>query len=667
MAESTIRLKVVTTAEQTLETLQEIRSQIATLSASLGSVTGASAAATAGLSAATAAAAATGTALAGVAAGAAAATAGEAAATAAAVGLTDALADSAAAEDQVDGDGLEELAASAEQAQARLRGVAAGLGQIGALRGQIEAIAASIAAAAAKGGKWVAERGMQSVRRIAIAAGKGVRDLGRDLAAAALKGGSWLASKGLALLKASALAAVAALTAGAVAVATFGAKQEQTRLKLEVMLGSVEKANALLGQMQQFANVTPFNTGEVVSAGQTLLGFGVAAGDVLTRLKMLGDISAGTGKDLNELAAIYGKVMAKGKAETEQLNQLTEAGVPIIRALADMYGVSEAAVYDMAAKGKISAADLQKALESLTATGGVFGGMMERQSQTVGGLWSTLIGNLQTIAGTIGEQLAPIMKMVLQYLVGWSDQINAMAKDGTLLEWFGKIAQVGVTTFAEFAKWTATCVNYGIAGVKTLQGWTDMLWGGLRAGFWSLVAFVTDGITAIVNGILKAYNWVVTKFGGKEVGLMKTDTEGMWDKAGQAYNDTGEAAGRAFDGRFFDEAMKNNRAFDQAADEFAKKINGAIQKGVDDGKKKAEKQNEDEANTKLDKGKPTAAETASGSAARKKAPVDALTKIGGYNFGLNSVSSIDKERNVLLSSILDVVKRMDMGTGGALA
>ena len=321
----------------------------------------------------------------------------------------------------------------------------------------------------------------------------------------------------------------------------------------------------------------------------------------------------------------------------------------------------------MAAKGKISAADLQKALESLTAAGGVFSGMMEKQSQTVGGLWSTLIGNLQTIAGTIGEQLAPIMKMVLQYLVGWSDQINAMAKDGTLLEWFGKIAQVGVTTFAEFAKWTATCVNYGIAAVKTLKGWADMLLGGLRAGFWSLVAFVTDGFTAIVNGILKAYNWVVTKFGGKEVGLMKTDTEGMWNKAGQAYNDTGEAAGRAFDGRFFDEAMKNNRAFDQAADEFAKKINGAIQKGVDDGKKKAEKQNEDEANTELDKGKPAAAETASGSAARKKAPVDALTKIGGYNFGLNSVSSIDKERNSLLSSILDVVKKMDMGTGGALA
>ena len=665
MADSTIRLTITTAAEQTLAALNDIRSQVGQLVQNLSSVTGASAAAAAGLSTATAAAAAAGAAMAGVSAGATAATAGAVAATAGAVTLSGALSDTAEAGDQIDGDGMDSLADAAALAESNLTAAADGLRQISSQYRRIESLASVIASAAAKGAKWAAVNGMQQLRRAAVSAGRGVRDLGKDLALAAIKGGKWLASKAFSMLKNGVVGAIGAITAAGTALAIFGAKQEQTRLKLEVMLGSVEKANALLGQMQKFANVTPFNTAEVVSAGQTLLGFGVAAGDVVSRIKMLGDISAGTGKDLNELASIYGKTLAKGKVETEQLNQITEAGIPIIRALAAMYGVSEGAVYDMAAKGKISAADLQRAFEQMTASGGIFGGMMEKQSKTVGGLWSTFIGNLQTIAGTVGEQLAPVMRLVLEYLVSWSDRVNELAQNGTLLDWIGRIATSAVTALAEIAKWSVTIVNYGIAAVKTLIGWGDMLWAGIKTGFWRLVAFITDGVTDIINGILKAYNWVVTKFGGTEVGLLKSNTEGMWNAAGEAYNETAEASGRALDGRYFSEAMENNQAFDQAADKFAGKINGMIARGVSEGKKQAEKRKNDAENGKLESGKqPVSASRALADDSRRMS--DSLTKIGGYNFGLNSVNQMDKERNKLLGSILTTVEKMK-NSGGALA
>ena len=665
MADSTIRLTITTAAEQTLAALNNIRSQIGQLTQNLGSVTGASAAAATGLSAATAAAAAAGAAMAGVSAGATAATAGEVAATAGAAALSNALSDTADAGSLIDGNGMDDLAAAARRAESNLTAAAAAARQVSAQRSRIESLASAIASAAVKGAKWAAITGLQQLRRAAVSAGRGVRDLGKDLALAAINGGKWLAARSIAVLKTSAVALGGALAAAGTAAVVFGAKQEQTRLKLEVMLGSVEKANALLGQMQKFANVTPFNTAEVVSAGQTLLGFGVAAGDVVSQIKMLGDISAGTGKDLNELASIYGKTLAKGKVETEQLNQITEAGIPIIRTLAAMYGVSEGAVYDMAARGKISAADLQKAFEKMTASGGIFGGMMEKQSKTVGGLWSTFIGNLQTIAGTVGEQLAPVMRLVLDYLVSWSDRVNELAQNGTLLEWIGKIATSAVTALTEIAKWSVTIVNYGIAAVKTIIGWGDMLWAGIKTGFWSLVAFVTDGITNIINGILKAYNWVVTKFGGTEVGLLNSNTEEMWSAAGEAYNATSAAAGRALDGRYFSEAMENNKAFDQAADKFAAKINAMIDHGVAEGKKQAEKRKNDTENGKLESGKqPVSASRVLADDSRRMS--DSLTKIGGYNFGLNSVNQMDKERNKLLGSILTTVEKIK-NAGGALA
>ena len=665
MSDSTIRLTITTAAEQTLAALNDIRSQIGQLAQSLGSVTGASAAATAGLSSTAAAAASAGAAMAEISAGATAATAGEAAATAGAEALSDALSGTAEAGNKIDGDGMDDLADAAARAESTLNAAVDGIKQVAAQRSRIESLAAALASAAAKGAKWAAIKGLQQLKRVAAETGRSIKGLGKSLALAAVAGGKWAASKAFSLLKNGVAGAIGAITAAGTALTIFGAKQEQTRLKLEVMLGSAAKANALLGQMQKFANVTPFNTAEVVSAGQTLLGFGVAAGDVVSQIRILGDISAGTGKDLNELAAIYGKVMAKGKVETEQLNQMTEAGIPIIRTLAAMYGVSEGAIYDMAAKGQISAADLQNAFENMTAAGGIFGGMMEKQSKTVGGLWSTFIGNLQTIAGTVGEQLAPLMRMVLEYLVSWSDRVNELAQNGTLLEWIGKFATFAVTALTEIAKWLVTIVNYGIAAVKTWIGWADMLWGGIKAGFWSLVAFITDGVTDIINGILKAYNWVVTKFGGTEVGLLNSNTEGMWNAAGEAWNETTEASGRALDGRYFAEAMDNNQAFDQAADKFSQKLNGMIDKGIAEGKKEAEKRKKDEENTKLEGGKqPASASRTLADDSRRM--TDSLTKIGGYNFGLNSVNTMDKERNKLLGSILTTVEKMK-NSGGALA
>ncbi len=664
MADSTIRITITTEAEQTLAALNDIRSQIGQLAQSFGSVTGASAAATAGLSSTAAAAASAGAAMAEISAGANAAAAGENTATAGAEALGDALSDTAEAGNRIDGDGMDDVADAAARAESNLDAAGGGVKQVAAQRGRIAALAAAIASAAAAGGKWAAVTEVRGLQRAAAAAARGLRALGADIAKISILGGRWLASRGMQALKASALAATAALSAGAAALMIFGVRQEQTRLRLEVMLGSVEKANALLGQLQKFANVTPFNTAEVVSAGQTLLGFGVSAGDVISRIKNLGDISAGTGKDLNELAAIYGKVFAKGKAETEQLNQLTEAGVPIIRALADMYGVSGEAVYEMAARGRISAADLQAALESLTTEGGIFGGMMEKQSRTVGGLWSTLIGNLQTIAGTVGEQLAPLAREILNYLVGWSDRINELARNGSLVEWVGGFAVTAVTALTEIAKWIVTVVNHAGAAVKTIRGWVDMLWGGIQTGFWSLVAFVSDGITAIINGILRAYNWVITKFGGTEVGLLEKQSDGMWERAGEAYNETTEAAGRALDGRYFSEAMADNAEFDQAANAFAQRINDAVSRTVDRAKNEAGGTGDD------------AVLTAGGMQEDKRSPApvvnqsraasDALTKIGGYRFGLNSVTSSDRERNKLLEQILGSVKKIKVESSEVL-
>ena len=99
------------------------------------------------------------------------------------------------------------------------------------------------------------------------------------------------------------------------------------------------------------------------------------------------------------MAQIYGKTMAKGKAQTEELNQMSERGVPIIRALVDLaarYGntMSKADVYKAAERGQISYEVMDEALQLLTSDGEVFNNQMAKQSETLTGLASTVKDNL---------------------------------------------------------------------------------------------------------------------------------------------------------------------------------------------------------------------------------------------------------------------------------
>ena len=61
-----------------------------------------------------------------------------------------------------------------------------------------------------------------------------------------------------------------------------------------------------------------------------LLAFGVEGDQIIGKLQFLGDIASGAGVPIQDLAQIYGKAMAKGKAQTEELNQMSERGVPIL-------------------------------------------------------------------------------------------------------------------------------------------------------------------------------------------------------------------------------------------------------------------------------------------------------------------------------------------------
>jgi len=221
--------------------------------------------------------------------------------------------------------------------------------------------------------------GIQSIQTNTKAAETGLRGLKSSIAGAAAAFG------GLSIAGASVDFAKGAIKA----VADY----EAVNISLETFLGSATAAKDLFSELEQFSIKTPFTPEQVNNAAKSLLAFGEPVEGLQTTLSRIGDVASATGKDFNELSVIYGKARVQGTLFAEDINQLTEAGVPVIQLFADQLGVSAGQVKKLGSEGKISFDNLEKAFTTLTSEGGRFFGLTDKLSQSTAGRLSTLEGN----------------------------------------------------------------------------------------------------------------------------------------------------------------------------------------------------------------------------------------------------------------------------------
>jgi tape measure domain-containing protein len=225
-------------------------------------------------------------------------------------------------------------------------------------------------------------------------------------------GGAILAGMGALVVKSSKLAG----------------EMEQTEIAFETFLGSGEKMRQVIGDLNEFANKTSFTNDEIIKTGRTLLAANVPAEELTGTLKMIGDIAAGTKVPIQDLGAIYSKVMNKGKLQAEELNQLAERGIPIIDQLSKEFGVTKQQVFELGSKGKITSDVMVKAFRSMTKEGGKFFNLMEKQSQSAVGLLSTLEGKTELLGINIGKRLLPAQKAMTRQTISLVDKLNEWVK-----------------------------------------------------------------------------------------------------------------------------------------------------------------------------------------------------------------------------------------------
>lgn len=202
----------------------------------------------------------------------------------------------------------------------------------------------------------------------------------------------------------------------------YASNLENVRISFNTMLGSAERADKHLRDLQQFALKTPFEFLELIRASQRMQALGFEAEQVVPILRDVGNAvaAAGGGADrLDRVTLAISQMQSKGKVATQELNQLAEAGIPAWKILETQFGRSRAELVKLVESGQIGSAAFLEAFQNFSRAN--FGDLMEKQSRTFTGALSNIKDALLQTASTAFE---PLYKRISELTIRISGEIT---------------------------------------------------------------------------------------------------------------------------------------------------------------------------------------------------------------------------------------------------
>jgi tape measure domain-containing protein len=267
-----------------------------------------------------------------------------------------------------------------------------------------------------------------SARRMSAIGASGLAGIGRG-GAAALEGGFRVAGMAMKASIASALAGGAAAAGAGIKAVTAAADFEQTKVAFTTLIGDAAKAEATLAKLRELGAQTPFEFPELADAGRKLIAFGESADTVPETLRRIGDVSAGVQAPVGEIAELYGKARVQGRLFAEDINQLTGRGIPIIQQLARQFGVSDSQVKKLVESGQVGFPQIEQAFIAMTSQGGQFAGMMEAQSRTTTGMFSTLKDTVNEVFLALGQPINDALRPLVGEAISMVQTLAPMAAE----------------------------------------------------------------------------------------------------------------------------------------------------------------------------------------------------------------------------------------------
>lgn len=202
-------------------------------------------------------------------------------------------------------------------------------------------------------------------------------------------------------------------------------KVEQLEISFRTLLGSQEKASALIAEIKAYGTVTPYDTEGLSQAARLMLSYGMSSSKIMPTLKMLGDIAMGDKDKLQSLTLAFSQMSASGRVCKEDLNQMVDAGFNPLQIISEKTGKSIGELTDEVSKGSISVQDIENAFIDATSEGGKFHNMVNNMSDSIAGKTAEMTDNWENFKASIGGLLKPAYLGAIQTT---TSAIDAMTK-----------------------------------------------------------------------------------------------------------------------------------------------------------------------------------------------------------------------------------------------
>lgn len=311
------------------------------------------------------------------------------------------------------------------------------------------------------------------------------------------------------------------------------ARNEQTLISFETMIGSIEETKALLKSLTDFAVKTPFEMPQLLSVTQELLTFGERGEELMKTIKMLGDASQGNAQKFATLGLVFNQMRAIGKftTQSQDFRQLSSRGIISMKDMAQYLKKTDAEVSKMT----ITFEDVRGALEMMTSEGGRYYNAMSKQSNSLIGLQSTYNDAWNILASKIAEVSAPLDKLVLKFKIDLVSAIESVtsASHGMV----GGVVQ-GASAFAKM-------------GAVVLAGQVAMRLFGASVK----TALIGTGIAGAIIAIGGAIGGLISLFSHSKAGLrawgeVSKDFQKIWVNLREAFVEFGKSVSEGFENAF---------------------------------------------------------------------------------------------------------------------
>lgn len=357
----------------------------------------------------------------------------------------------------------------------------------------------------------------------------------------------------------------------------YNAKIEQYKVGLKTLLGSSEQASAVMSQIQQDAQTTPFSVDNLTQAERLLISTGLSASDSRNTILALGDAVSATGggnDDLSRMAINLQQIKNVGQASALDIKQFAFAGIDMYSLVADYTGKSKEEVANMNISYDVLAGALQKA----SSEGGKYYNSMNDQSKTLNGQLSNLEDGFNTLMGSAMKPINDFLKNTLLPNVNnlisklqerfdsgnWNDIINIIKIIGAIIVplisgigiiwgYFKAVQIINNIKNAIIALNLAMSANpivfiiglivalvagfiYLWNNCEAFRNFWIGLWNGIKSAFeavWNaIISFFTVGIPTFINNIITWFTQLPYNIGyllGTIIGSIIKFGENAWN------------------------------------------------------------------------------------------------------------------------------------------